>query len=98
MQERQPRLVAGEKRLYFITSALASVTLSYYLARIVGNGTPVWWVMLLPLPVMVGILWLSYPRASRRPGTIFVMNAIFAFLSLIAVFLLFQFLSALRGG
>jgi len=53
--------------------------------------------MLLPLPVLVRGFWLFYTQARRRPMTIFVMNAFFAFLSLIAVFLAFQLLSALRG-
>ncbi len=92
----QPKLVEREKRLYFVTSFLSSVTLSYYLARLMGSGTPAWGVMLIPLPFLVLGFWLFYSRAKRRPATFFMMNAFFAFLSLIAVFLMFQGLSALR--
>jgi hypothetical protein len=93
----QPKMVEQEKHLYFVTSFLASVTLSYYLARLMGGGTPVWGFFFLPIPILAAGFWLYYPRAKSRPMTIFVMNAFFAFLSLIAVFLLFQLLSALRG-
>ena len=94
----QPKMVEQEKHLYFVTSFLASVTLAYYLARLMGGGAPMWGVLALTAPFLAGGFWLYYPRAKSRPMTIFVMNAVFAFLSLIAVFLLFQLLSALRGG
>ena len=93
----QLKRVEREKVLYFVMSFLSSVTLSYYLARLMGDGTVAWERMLLPLPVLVVGFWLFYARARRRPSTLFMMNAAFAFLSLIAIFLLFQFLSALRG-
>ena len=93
----QLKRVGGENALYFVTSFLSSVTLSYYLARIMGDGTVAWGRMLLPFPVLVVSFWLFYARAKRRPSTLFMLNAVFAFLSLIAVVLLFQFLSALRG-
>jgi len=86
-----------EKVLYFVTSFLGSVTLSYYLSRLMGSGTPSAGRMLLLLPVMVAGFWLFYVFGKRRPATLFVMNAAFAFLSLIALFLVFQFLSELRG-
>jgi hypothetical protein len=93
----QLKRVEREKVLYFVMSFLSSVTLSYYLARLMGDGTVAWERMLLPLPVLVVGFWLFYARARRQPSTLFMMNAAFAFLSLIAIFLLFQFLSALRG-
>ncbi|WP_043432983.1 hypothetical protein [Cystobacter fuscus] len=86
-----------EQALYFVTSFLGSVTLSYYLSRLMGSGTVSAGRMLLMLPVMVAGFWLFYVFGKRRPATLFMMNAAFAFLSLIALFLTFQFLSGLRG-
>ena len=87
----------SERVLYFVTSFLGSVTLSYYLSRLMGSGTVSAARMFLLLPVMAAGFWLFYVFGKRRPATLFVMNAAFAFLSLIALFLVFQFLSGLRG-